>query len=306
MNKHYPRPCHYSSGFPLNVKSSSASTCFSQHSYHQKQPSRNSAPTLPPNAMESSSDQALLPFISNLRKSHLMSMPYEIRQNILKFACHGTIKIRIQLETRYIEAYIASYNIPEHSILQVCRVMHDEAHPILLNQISLQIDCSSTKYCMVDNPDGTMSRMLLGSGSTEFLKKACHSLKQVSFTIDDELRNASLLDDCRFTTCFPALKELHLGDLSPWAMWFCTARISDVRSISIENGMTVSWGGSQALRCRTRFFNQTKRIMTDTDRHFRLTFNVDLVDCDEEPTTVRRTVSFCSLNVQEADFHPEG
>ena len=238
------------------------------------------------NTMASSSDLALLPSTSNADKPHLLSMPSEIRQIILNLACHGTINIRLQCKRRhleYSEAPIIIYSLPEYSILLVCKQMRDEAKPILLEQIfSLHIDCSFT----IDwdwHSSEVLSRVLSGLyRNIDFLQKAAHIVELVALTFDHNLYCATPLGTSTlFINCFPALRELHLGSLTPWTEAFNTLSIRVVRDISARSHTPDHWAGCQAVRCRASCFILIGRLWRSTRRCFQLTFDAELVASNE-------------------------
>ena len=258
--------------------------------------------------MASSSDLALLPSFSNLNldEPNLMSVPYEIRQNILKFACHGIIDIRLKWTRHTDKPHVSSYSFPQYSILQACKQLHNEAHSILLDQISLQVDCSSTEYWGY-HPNEVISRFLHGLyGSTELLEMALQSVKQITLTFGGEFVCYTSLQTSLFINRFPALRELHLGNFTSWTQAFGVTRISEVRDIGTKSGMSGHWVGCQALHLRFIYFQLIEDMLLSKDRRFKLTCNVDLVDSNEESTAVRWLIFFCSPQVQTADFIPEG
>jgi hypothetical protein len=247
--------------------------------------------------MASSCDLALLPCTSNANKPHLLSMPSEIRQAILKFACHGTINIRFHWKRFEKSMHFTSYITHGCSILQVCKQIRNEAHPILFDHISLHIDDSYTAYWAY-YVKAVMSQFSLASylfgSTTDFLEKACHSVKKVTLTFDRPLVCNTSLETSLIMKRLPALREIYLGNLTPWTRACGVAHISEIRDISTKSGMSDRWAGCHVLRCRINYFLFLENMLLSTDRRFKLTFDVNLVDSNEEHTAVRRPMSFCS------------
>ena len=180
-------------------------------------------------------------------KPHLLTLPVEVRRQILEFACADAYTwFEIKYNSRNPEYYVEGGGLEEFTILMSCSQLYFEGYEILGRSTWLDISCDSWSIDRLDFR-ATVTEILLRSPRTpEFLKKSCHFIEYVR--ISGGMSNVRFLKQTSLWLheAFPCLKKLHI-DKVEFSDRFNMPEEKQPRKIAEDSGRSRDWDGHLAL-----------------------------------------------------------
>lgn len=232
------------------------------------------------------------------RKHHLLTLPFEIRHNILDYACMDA-EISFCLGTEWDETFsywqkpwsypIRNYCGPsQYSLLLVCSQLYSNARPLLAKRLSLRIDHDLARYSRGHVQHAVNDALCKSPSIPPFLKYARNflayaRLKPLREVDDDE---ATFWNRSWLTNAFPNLHRLHLGIFMEPIDIFTLheERVRQVRQIATDAGLAQSWKGHLAVQTLNRRIENLCNTKTPKEGTVRIEFDICIRNPDADLT----------------------
>jgi hypothetical protein len=116
-----------------------------------------------------------------------LKIPFEIRQNILNFACaEAATSIRLQRKDGGLAKVTRYDSASEHAIVFVCRQMLFEGRPVLLKHVSLHLSCDFEEVAGFYLQEALGKILLQSLNSAPFLGYVRPSIQNLTLKFDEE------------------------------------------------------------------------------------------------------------------------